>query len=1835
MRSMLSSRLRFACLGLGAAALVFWAPFLPRSSAGLRALVITEVMYHPPEADDKPFEYIELYNEVGDPLDLTGYRICNGVDFEFPPGTWLDGHAFLVVCASQVNIRTKYGITNTVGDWYVSPATSPSLSNAGEKIEICNTGGKTIVQVHYNDRGKWPSGADGTGHSLEILSPFAEVDDPDSWALSNDLGGSPGAQNPCWDPDVVPPPPGAGGGPVGSFTDRQDVGLPCVPGDTTFVSATGRYSISGSGADIWQGGDQFQFAYVKVEGNFDIKARLVSRAWSTSRWGKGGIMARQDLTSSSRYAFVHDNPDPDGARMAIRPTHGGSDNAEPFVLADGTHPTWYRLQRTATTITGSYSANGTAWTAFGDMAWSGGTTVYLGLALTSHSSCDPLATLVFDQLTITGTILPPDPGGGGGPPPPKPCLGRIPVRINEAYLRTTGGAEPWIELYNKGAAAESLSGYYLTDDPLNLTKYAIPNGTSIGSKGFLTFTESQLGFGLTTPAGVPKLLALTEPSAPHRVVDAFKSNPQFDGYSEARIPGDDKAFSGAADPTFNAVNSISASTSVVINEVMYHPIDNDNRKEYVELYNKGPVALDLTGWSLSDGLKFDLPPGTVIPSGGYLVIARDPALMQSIYGLTASEVIGPATPEALLAFGVLSNRGERLTLSDQLGRTVDTVRYHDGGEWPHWPDGLGSSLELIDVSQDNRLGQAWDASDDAAKATTQSFSYVGRHQAGESELAMILTDRGITLVDDVSIIGGGVTTSDSPLIDAGEVWKYIKGTQAPPVNWTSRTGFDDTAWLSGPTGIGYGDNDDATVLSDMQNGYLTIFCRKSFNVPNVSAIDQLVLSVVIDDGFYAYLNGTQVASDDVTSPAFDAPAPAAIEPHTVEVDLTAQKGLLVNGTNVLAIQVHNAGLASTDLSFNPRLLDRVTTVGGGTEQVANGTFDLNTSGWMIEGTHIRSGRTTQNPIHGAGSLKILAAGGGDNKVNRIETPEAGGFGLGSLNLNEDLLISFKARWVVGAQTLVTNGFEHEYARAHTLAAPLNLGTPGRRNSVTARQIALSGGNLGPVITNVGQVPAVPGPSESVTVKAKVLDPDGLGAVTLRYSLNNPSAAPASVPMTLLEDNVYQATIPAQAQGTRVVYFITATDAGGRAGRYPIDITTRTHPLLLNPPSATINDHRYCVYRHDVKNPPTGFQSYRFWMTQNNEDTLSNRRLLSNDFVDGSFVFGGSTIYYESQTHFSGSPWARGGWGGSFRLGMPRDNPLHGRIRKFNLEDNQGNGADARTRITHYLLRQSQGGSPVPYTEGFSLVRWQVNDRVVAVREHNWVPDTDFLSLWFRGDEDGDFLEMDDRFVIDDNGNRIGSSDGRVLYPPPSSRSDGNGANKENYRYFFNVRAKNGADEYANFIAFARVMDPAATPDASFDQQIFDFADVEAMLRIWAIEMNIDDWDSWGQSRGKNLYFYRTEADGRMHMIGWDFELTYADINSFIIPPSPADPFNPGGFGEVNRMMNRPVIRRMYYAILDEMVNGPNRWFHSDYLGDLAGRLAAFGMANTAPAQPGGFIDQRAALLSARIQSVVYPQVRLTITTNGGSNFSSAQPAVNISGNTPVNVADIIVNTERYPLRFNSMTTWTMTGILLQPGPNNLTFFGYDLQGNLVDSDSITVTLTVAWNPPAIASLNPTSTTSGTDIEVLGSDFHNGLRVFFGGVESSRVVYDENGSTPDKIIARVPGGSGTVNVTVKNIDNQSSNVMAFTYVPPPSNFIRGDANGNETIEIADAVKALLHLFAGAATNCEDSMDVDDDETLNVTDVISLLNYLFKSGAAPGAPFPTAGVDPAGTQLGCQR
>ncbi len=165
-------------------------------------------------------------------------------------------------------------------------------------------------------------------------------------------------------------------------------------------------------------------------------------------------------------------------------------------------------------------------------------------------------------------------------------------------------------------------------------------------------------------------------------------------------------------------------------------------------------------------------------------------------------------------------------------------------------------------------------------------------------------------------------------IGDGSSWQFFRGTTAPPSSWRDIS-FVDDAWESGAAGIGYGDGDDATVLDDMLNGYLTVFARQRFQVTDAAQVVSLALLVDYDDGFIAYLNGVEVARSNVAAAGFDAPASGSREAGTPEeFTIAAPVSALRTGINVLAIEGHNSDLLSSDFSLAPALEGELATGGG-------------------------------------------------------------------------------------------------------------------------------------------------------------------------------------------------------------------------------------------------------------------------------------------------------------------------------------------------------------------------------------------------------------------------------------------------------------------------------------------------------------------------------------------------------------------------------------------------------------------------------------------------------------------------------------------------------------------------------------------------------------------------------------------------------------------------------------------------------------------------------------------------------------------------------------------
>ncbi len=156
------------------------------------------------------------------------------------------------------------------------------------------------------------------------------------------------------------------------------------------------------------------------------------------------------------------------------------------------------------------------------------------------------------------------------------------------------------------------------------------------------------------------------------------------------------------------------------------------------------------------------------------------------------------------------------------------------------------------------------------------------------------------------------------IIETGQSVKYLTPTSDVPSDWNT-LGFDDSGWTDGVAGIGYGDDDDNTVVT-----CISVYVRYRFNVSDPGVIQELILDMDFDDGFVAYLNGEEIARDNMgeaysatswnqlTEVYIEELPPGSYRYFLTEDDVSR----LVTGENVLCIEVHNQSSTSSDLSSN-------------------------------------------------------------------------------------------------------------------------------------------------------------------------------------------------------------------------------------------------------------------------------------------------------------------------------------------------------------------------------------------------------------------------------------------------------------------------------------------------------------------------------------------------------------------------------------------------------------------------------------------------------------------------------------------------------------------------------------------------------------------------------------------------------------------------------------------------------------------------------------------------------------------------------------------------------
>ena len=190
--------------------------------------------------------------------------------------------------------------------------------------------------------------------------------------------------------DLNTPPPPAG---LPEGWTSRDIGAVDANGSATFASGT--FTVTGAGADIWGAADEFHFMHRTFTGDGEIIARVAS-VQNRHAWSKAGVMIRESLEPGSKHATMFASAAKGLAFQRRVATNGLSTSTAGALAAP---PRWVKMVRAGDVFSAYESVNGTTWTLVGRDTIPMAATVHIGLAVTSHA--DPaLTTAVFDNVIV-------------------------------------------------------------------------------------------------------------------------------------------------------------------------------------------------------------------------------------------------------------------------------------------------------------------------------------------------------------------------------------------------------------------------------------------------------------------------------------------------------------------------------------------------------------------------------------------------------------------------------------------------------------------------------------------------------------------------------------------------------------------------------------------------------------------------------------------------------------------------------------------------------------------------------------------------------------------------------------------------------------------------------------------------------------------------------------------------------------------------------------------------------------------------------------------------------------------------------------------------------------------------------------------------------------------------------------------------------------------------------------------------------------------------------------------------------------------------------------------
>ncbi len=385
--------------------------------------------------------------------------------------------------------------------------------------------------------------------------------------------------------------------------------------------------------------------------------------------------------------------------------------------------------------------------------------------------------------------------------------------------------------------------------------------------------------------------------------------------------------------------------------------------------NRVPPGLDnvraiSAGTALSVALRFD---GTVVAWGhegpdGYTNVPsglNDAVAVAAggYHGLAlrangtligwGQSMAGQISPPSDLTNAIAIAAGSHHSLALRADGTVVAFGHPDQGQTTV-PAGLSNVIAIAAVSTRSFALKAdgtvvqWGSNADGAFAPPPGLDGVVALAAGARQTLALRADGTVVAWGDADVatvppgLSGVVALAANnnvnlaligplpvaPLISRGSTWRYNDTGFEQGAAWRA-PGFDDRAWPEGRAQLGFGDGDEATLLRRQPpNGtpIFTAYFRRAFVLNNAGAFTNLALRLVHDDGAVVYVNGVEAFRVNLPpGPATYGTFASTVMPDNSVASAHLSPALLLTGTNVVAVEVHQASLVSSDLSFDLEL----------------------------------------------------------------------------------------------------------------------------------------------------------------------------------------------------------------------------------------------------------------------------------------------------------------------------------------------------------------------------------------------------------------------------------------------------------------------------------------------------------------------------------------------------------------------------------------------------------------------------------------------------------------------------------------------------------------------------------------------------------------------------------------------------------------------------------------------------------------------------------------------------------------------------------------------------